>query len=98
MVSPWNTPTGSLCIVYHLFTTGVCPKKQIEGKQKRKPNVAPLLLATHRAFSLPWDLRKFLSLCCDRNVTSSSSVLREGVTVRIGRKRGFKKVLWEIKS
>lgn len=32
---------------------------------------------THRAFSLPWDFRKFLSLCCDRNATSSSLVLQE---------------------
>lgn len=54
---------------------------------------------TDRAFSLPWDFRKFLSLCCDRNDTSSSLVLREGEKVRKDRKdvapqRNFQKVLW----
>lgn len=37
-------------------------------------DVLSLCLA-HRVFSLPWDLRKFLSLCCDRNATSSLLVL-----------------------
>lgn len=38
----------------------------------------PIVRCAHRVFSLPWDLRKFLSRCCDRKDTSSSLVLGDG--------------------